>query len=83
MTCIERLDNSYRLAFTFSMHLRNYKMITGSSFLDSLMDSKWVSIVLNIHKTNNKLTEYLSEKGMPSDVNFTHSINCWIYHLHG
>ena len=43
---VKRMENSYRLAFTFSMHLRNYKMITGSIFLESFMDFKSVSMYI-------------------------------------
>ena len=39
----KRMDNFHRLAYTLSIHLRNYKMITGSTFLENLIDNKWVS----------------------------------------
>ena len=38
-----RMDNFYRLAYTLSAHLRNDKMITGSTFLENLIDDKWVN----------------------------------------
>ena len=39
------MDNFYRLAYTLSAHLRNDKMITGSTFLENLIDDEWVNEV--------------------------------------
>ena len=46
-----RMDNFYRLAYTLSAHLRNYKMITGSTFLENLIDDKWVNEWLLLPQT--------------------------------
>ena len=40
-----RMENCYRLGYTFSAQLRNYKMFTGSTFLETLMDVTSGSIV--------------------------------------
>ena len=45
ITNCNRMENSYRLGYTFSAQLRNYKMFTGSTFLDKLMDHKWVILL--------------------------------------
>ena len=37
-----RMDNFYRLAYTLSTHMRNVKMIYGSTFLENLIDFKLV-----------------------------------------
>ena len=54
------MDNFYRLAYTLSAHLRNYKMITGSTFLANLLDDKWVSewllpVTTNTNKTRRSI----------------------------
>lgn len=36
------MDNFYRLAYTLSTHMRNVKMIYGSTFLEHLIDFKLV-----------------------------------------